>query len=100
MPRNALRLALFLLLLAAAILTPLVVSGYAELLKASGSGTYLEAARRYQLAAQRLPWRADLYELSGHAYYHAEEYALAQAPYQKAYRRNAPDASPTTRRLL
>ena len=89
MPRNALRLALFLLLLAAAILTPLVVSGYAELLKASGSGTYLEAARRYQLAAQRLPWRADLYELSGHAYYHAEEYALAQAPYQKAYRCNA-----------
>ena len=40
------------------------------------------------MRARRIPWRADLYELAGHAYYHAKEYALADAAYQKALESN------------
>ncbi|HJS20734.1 MAG TPA: tetratricopeptide repeat protein [Anaerolineales bacterium] len=89
MPRHALRVVSVLLLLAAAILAPLIASGYSEMKKASSAGSYLEAARHYRTAAQRLPWRADLYELAGHAYYHAKEYSQAEAVYQKAYQRAA-----------
>ena len=39
-------------------------------------------------AAQRIPWRADLYELAGHAYYHAKEYGQASDAYQKAFSRH------------
>lgn len=83
------RVAAVLLILLAAIFVPLVASGYAELEKASMAGSYLDAASHYQAAAQRLPWRADLYELSGHAYYHAEQYSQADEVYRKAFRRNA-----------
>ena len=89
MSRNALRVVLVLVLLAAAILTPLVASGYSELKEASVSGSYVEAARHYRTAAQQLPWRADLYELSGHAYYRARDYARAESAYQKAFEHNA-----------
>ena len=82
------RVAAVLLILLAAIFVPLVASGYAELEKASTAGSYLEAASHYQAAAQRLPWRADLYELSGHAYYHAEQYSQADDVYRKAFQRN------------
>lgn len=88
MPRNV-GIALILLLILLAIFVPLLFSGYAELEKASGSASYVEAAEHYQRAAQRLPWRADLYELSGHAYYHAKEYMQADAAYQKAFDRQA-----------
>jgi tetratricopeptide (TPR) repeat protein len=83
------RVAAVLLVLMAAIFVPLVVSGYSELDKASKAGSYLNAARHYQAAAQRLPWRADLYELSGHAYYHAGQYSQADEVYRKAFQRNA-----------
>ena len=89
MLRNDVRVVSLLAILLTAIFAPLVWSGYAELEKASAAQTYLEAARHYKMAAQRLPWRADLYELSGHAYYHAEEYILAETVYQKAFDRNA-----------
>lgn len=89
MSRHTLRVVLFLLLLAAAILAPLVASGYSELMKVTTAGTYLEAARHYRIAAQRLPWRPDLYELSGHAYYRAEEYSQAGEAYQKAFQSHA-----------
>ncbi|HKY54128.1 MAG TPA: tetratricopeptide repeat protein, partial [Anaerolineales bacterium] len=64
-------------------------SGYSELEKVSSSNTYTEAAQHYQAAAQRIPWRADLYELAGHAYYHAQDYVNAEAAYQKAFQRGA-----------
>ena len=88
-PRNTIRISLILLLLLLAIVVPVIVSGYVELKKAATATSYTEAAGHYQNAAQRLPWRADLYELSGHAYYHAKEYAQADAAYQKAFDRQA-----------
>jgi tetratricopeptide (TPR) repeat protein len=89
MQRNTPRNLFVLLALIAAILAPLVWSGYLELEKASGAKTYVEAAEHYRNAALRLPWRAELFELAGHAYYHAREYSLADAVYRKAFERNA-----------
>jgi tetratricopeptide (TPR) repeat protein len=88
-PRNISRIALILLLILLAIFVPFIASGYAELEKAKTSTSYTEAAEHYQRAAQHLPWRADLYELSGHAYYHAKEYVKADAAYLKAFDRQA-----------
>ena len=82
------RVILILLLLTSAILAPLVASGYSELEQASTSNSYPEIARHYWNAAQRIPWRADAYELAGHAYYHAKDYLQADAAYQKAFHRN------------
>ena len=87
--RNTVRVPLILLLILLAVFLPLIASGYAELEKARAATSYTEAAEHYRMAAQRLPWRADLYELSGHAYYHAEEYARADAAYQKAFQHGA-----------
>ncbi len=87
--RHWLRVISFLLLLVIAVWTPVVASGYSELKKASTAGTYPEIGDHYEAAAQRLPWRADLYELAGHAYYHAQDYPRAQALYQKAFQRHA-----------
>ena len=89
MPRNTMRAVSFLLLLGIAILIPFVASGYSELNKVRSAGSYVEMARDYQAAALRLPWRAGLYELAGHAYYHAKEYAQAEAAYRKAFERKA-----------
>ncbi len=89
MSRNTLRVVSFLILLSIAVLAPVVASGYSELKKASTSGAYPEAGDHYRAAAQRLPWHADLYELAGHAYYHAGEYPRAEAVYRKAFERNA-----------
>jgi tetratricopeptide (TPR) repeat protein len=84
-PRDVLRVSLILLLILLAIFAPLLISGYVELGRAKASISYAEAAEHYLKAAQRLPWRADLYELSGHAYYHAKEYGKADAVYQEAF---------------
>jgi tetratricopeptide (TPR) repeat protein len=85
MPRNAVRVLFVLVLTSIAIVAPLVFSGYSELKEATVSSSYAEAARHYQNAARRLPWRTDLYELSGHHYYYAKEYVQADAAYQKAF---------------
>lgn len=89
MQHNHLRVLSVLALIALAIVVPIIASGYSELRAASISDSYTEIAEHYWNAAQRLPWRADAYELAGHAYYHAEEYAKADAAYQKAFDRNA-----------
>jgi tetratricopeptide (TPR) repeat protein len=78
---------LFAILLA--VVVPFISSGYSEIRKAETAASHLEAAEHYQTAAQRLPWRADLYELAGHHYYYAEEYSLAEPAYEKANNRNA-----------
>lgn len=88
-PRNIVRVSLILLSILLAIFIPFVLSGYSELKRATTSGSYVEIAEHYRSAAQRIPWRADLYELSGHAYYHAKEYAQADAVYRKAFDRHA-----------
>ena len=85
MYRNALRVIFVLSLLLLAIFVPVVSSGYLELKQASTASSYIEMAEHYTSAARRIPWRADLYELAGHAYYHAKEYSLADAAYQKAF---------------
>ncbi len=88
MPR-AVRVFLILVLTFLAIGAPLLFSGYSELNKALTSTSYVEAAQHYQNAARRLPWRADLYEVSGHNYYYARDYVQADAAYQKAFSRHA-----------
>jgi tetratricopeptide (TPR) repeat protein len=81
--------AAILLVLLAAILVPLVVSGYGELEKASRATSYPDIAEHYRSAARRLPWRAELYELAGHAYYHAGQYSQAEEVYRMAFQRQA-----------
>jgi tetratricopeptide (TPR) repeat protein len=68
---------------------PILYSGYSELNRAETAGSYLEVAGHYESAAQRIPWRPDLYELAGHAYYHAGEYPSADAMYVIARNRNS-----------
>lgn len=87
--RNALRVGTIILIILLAILVPVVGSGYSELKKAPSAASYLESAQHYGFAAQRIPWRHDLYELAGHAYYHAREYTRADAAYQKAFQYDA-----------
>ena len=89
MLRDIVRVTLVLVLILLLIFVPLVLSGYSELEKAASSRSYTEAAEHYRTAAKRIPWRADLYELSGHAYYHAKEYARANVAYQQAFEHQA-----------
>jgi tetratricopeptide (TPR) repeat protein len=91
--RNLFRALPILLILTLAISVPVIYAGYTELKQASSAPSHLEAAGHYQFAAQRLPWRADLYERAGHEYYYAKEYALANIAYQKAYQRHALSAA-------
>src|SRR5215510_2221957 len=72
-----------------AIWGPFITSGYLELNKAKTSSSYVEMADHYRRAAQRIPWRPDLYELSGHAFYHAKEYAQADLAYQQTFSHQA-----------
>lgn len=83
--RNVLLVLTFLL----AVSVPIVASGYSEINKAQAAPSHLEAAEHYLAAARRLPWRPDLYELAGHYFYHAAEYARAGDAYLKAFDRNA-----------
>lgn len=80
---------LIVLVILLAVFVPFVASGYAEINKAQTAPSHLEAAEHYLAAARRLPWRPDLYELAGHYFYHAAEYARAGDAYQKALDRNA-----------
>lgn len=89
MQHNLLRVTLVVILLALAIVVPVIASGYSELRAASRSDAYAEIAGHYWNAAQRLPWRAEAYELAGHAYYHAKDYARADLAYQQAFDHNA-----------
>ena len=78
-----------LLLILLAIFAPVIISGYSELAKARSASSYAEAAGHYQLAVQRIPWRADLHELVGHTYYYAKEYTKADAAYREALNNDA-----------
>ena len=87
--RPWLRTTLILAAILLAIFAPFIASGYSELEKASVSPSHLESAEHYMLAAQRIPWRPDLYELAGHYFYHAEEYVQADSAYNRAFKRKA-----------
>jgi tetratricopeptide (TPR) repeat protein len=89
MYRNLIRIVSVLLLILLAIFAPVLISGYSELAKARSASSYTEAAQHYQLAVRRIPWRADLHELVGHAYYYAKEYTKADAAYQEALNNDA-----------
>lgn len=89
MPRSILHVLLVLLLILLAVFMPVTLSGYSELRAASAAASHAEAAQHYHKAAQRIPWRADLYELAGHYYYYAKAYGEADAVYQQALARNA-----------
>src|SRR5215475_5532666 len=87
--RNIIRVSLILGSIFLAIFAPFIASGYSELQKTTASSSYAEVAEHYWKAAQRIPWRADLYELSGHAFYYAKDYVQADAVYQKAFYHHA-----------
>lgn len=89
MRRTAARSAFIFVLLLLAVSMPIVWSGYSQIRQAEAAATYAEKASRYAKSARLLPWRADLYELAGRAYYHAEEYAFADAMYFAASNKSA-----------
>jgi len=89
MPRSTARALFVVLAIVLAILAPLLASGYLELKQASRADSYSAAAAHYQNAAQRIPWRSDLFELAGDIYYNAKEYSRAEAAYQRAFQRGA-----------
>ena len=89
MQRNRLRVAGIVLLLLLGVCAPIVYSGYSELRQAQIADSALQVAEHYKAAAKRIPWRADLYELAGHAYYHAKDYLSADEMYQIAQDRKA-----------
>ncbi|HMR97863.1 MAG TPA: tetratricopeptide repeat protein [Anaerolineales bacterium] len=89
MSRTIPRTSVVLLLILIAILVPILVDGYSEIRKAAEAQSYPEMAEHYLRAAQRLPWRADLYELAGHAYFHERDFERADAMYLIAREKNA-----------
>lgn len=89
MRRGVLRTFFILLLILLAAAAPVILSGYSELKQANEGDSYADVAEHYVRAAQRLPWRADLYELAGHAYFHAGEYVRADGMYRIAFEKNA-----------
>lgn len=88
MRRAVLRVFFIILSLLLALAAPVILSGYSELKQAITGDSYIEVAEHYLRAAQRLPWRADLYELAGHAYFNASEYTRADEMYRIAFDRN------------
>ncbi len=69
-----------LLLIAAAIISPVLYSGYSDLYSAQtamAENKYKDAARLFELAAQRLFWRDDLWEQAGLATYFQANYSGA-----------------------
>ena len=89
MRRGVWRVLFILLLILLVLAAPVILSGYSELKQAGSAESYNEIAEHYLRAAQRLPWRADLYELAGHAYYHAKEYQSADDMYRTAFEKNS-----------
>jgi len=77
------------LILILAVSVPFVLSGYSEIHKAEHASSHMDAAEHYRAVALRIPWRPDFYELAGHHFYYAEEYAKANDLYQEAFARNA-----------
>ena len=89
MTRTGLRIILILLSLLIAVAIPILADGNSEIRKAAESKSYSEMAEHYLRAAQRLPWRTDLYELAGHAYFHDRDFERADVMYGITHEKNA-----------
>ena len=75
--KNFRRPILILPIVLALIFVPMLTSGYAELSLGQSSTDAHEQSVHYEVAAQRLPWRSDLYEQAGLAAMSATEYSRA-----------------------
>jgi protein O-GlcNAc transferase len=71
------RIALILPLVLVLIFAPIPVTGYAELSLAQSAAGAHDRSLHYEMAAQRLPWRPDLYEKAGLAALEVREYPRA-----------------------
>ena len=94
--RAFLRNTLIVLILLALILAPRPAAGYfalAQALRRSvGHSKILERAPYYALAAERIPWRPDLYEQAGNDYINGDDYKTAIRFYSLALQHH--DLSP------
>jgi tetratricopeptide (TPR) repeat protein len=88
--RTFLRNALILIILVVLILAPRPVAGYFDLaqaqLRSVGHSKILERAPFLALAAERIPWRPDLYEQAGNDYFNGHDYKTAIQLYSLALR--------------
>lgn len=79
-------------MLALAVLSPILYSGYTDLQSARSAmanGRNAEAAAHYESAARLLVWRNDLWNQAGLAYYHAGDVENAQPALETARRRGS-----------
>jgi tetratricopeptide (TPR) repeat protein len=87
------RNALILLVLLALILVPRPAAGYFDLARAElhsiGHFNFLDPAPYYALAAERIPWRPDLYEQAGNDYFNGHAYEAAIQFYGLALQHHA-----------
>jgi tetratricopeptide (TPR) repeat protein len=83
--------ALVIVLLAAAVLAPRLVAGYMDIAQADAlrADHPLDAAAHYESAAQRLPWRMDLWEQAGRSALAGGDANRAVTLLDEAARRNA-----------
>jgi tetratricopeptide (TPR) repeat protein len=88
-PTNALILVALLTL----ILTPRPIAGYLNLAQAEIHSnehfTSLDVARYYASAAERIPWRPDLYERTGFTFKNGDEYSMAEKFFRLALQHHA-----------
>ena len=82
--QTARRIALITTLLLVLIFAPMLVVGYADLSFAVLVPSAHDKSQLYEAAAQRLPWRADLYEDAGVFASDAQEYSRALTLFQTA----------------
>jgi tetratricopeptide (TPR) repeat protein len=90
--RSLLYRALILLAVIGLIVTPPVLSGYAELNRADileADGNILQAAGHYERAAYLLPWQPGLWEKVGIAKFHLGNFPLAISILEKERPKNA-----------
>ncbi len=90
--RNPLRLVLILSVILAAVLLLFLYSGIVAVRQgdlAMARGDSIGAARMYQLAAGRLIWRADLWDLAGQAAYRSGSSSEAISLLEQARRKGA-----------
>ena len=84
---------LILIVLLMLILAPRPIAGYLDLAQAVvrsvGQFKYLDIAPYYASAAERIPWRPDLYEQAGFTYQHGDDYSKAEKFYQLALQHHA-----------
>jgi tetratricopeptide (TPR) repeat protein len=91
--QTLIRNVLIVIILLALILVPRPAAGYLDLAEAEeldiGHVKFLDVAPYYALAAERIPWRPDLYEQAGHFYFNGKDYEMAIRFYNLALQQHA-----------